>query len=217
MAEIRVVDDPPAEVAALLDATDGHLVLAGGSSPRRAYERCGGDWSRKTLWLGDDRCVGPEDERSNYRMIRGTLSHRVQTSIRRIEGELGPRDAADRYDEAIRAELGGAPVFDLVLLGMGPDCHVASLFPGKPAIEERERLAVGVPEAGMEPYVPRVTLTFPVLNSARRLVLMITGADKAEAVGRAFGPGATADPVVPASLLRDPVVLLDPAAAEHLG
>src|SRR3712207_3391973 len=173
--ELRVLDDPSAEVAALLDATDGHLVLTGGSSPRRTYERCGGDWSRKTVWFCDDRCVGPEDERSNYRMARGALLVRVDTTVRRIEGELGPQDAADRYDAAIREQVGEAPAFDLLLLGMGPDTHVASLFPGKPAVQERGRLAVAVPEAGMEPYVPRVSMTLPVLNNARRLILLITG------------------------------------------
>ncbi len=215
-AELRVVDDPAGEVARLLDATDGHVVLTGGSSPRRTYERCGGDWTRKTVWFCDDRCVGPEDERSNYRMARGALLVRVETTVRRIEGELGPREAADRYDAAMRAELGDRPAFDLVLLGMGPDTHVASLFPGKPAIEERERLAAAVPEAGMEPYVPRVTMTLPVLNQARRLVLLITGEDKADAVARAFGEGTAPDPAIPASLLEHPVVYLDAAAAGRL-
>ena len=215
-ADLRVVDDPAGEVAALLDATDGHVVLTGGSTPRRTYERCDGDWSRKTVWFCDDRCVGPEDERSNYRMARGALLVRVETTVRRIEGELGPREAADRYDAAIRAELGDAPEFDLLLLGMGPDTHVASLFPGKPAVRERERLAVAVPDAGMEPYVPRVTMTLPVLNGARRLVVLVTGADKAEAVARAFGENAQPDPEVPASLLENPVVYLDAAAAGRL-
>jgi 6-phosphogluconolactonase len=217
VAEIRVVDDPAGEVAALLDATDGHVVLAGGSSPRRAYERCDGDWSRKTVWFGDERCVGPEHEWSNYRMARGALLHRVEPAgAHRIEGELGAREASDRYDALIRERVGEAPAFDLVLLGLGPDAHVASLFPGKPALEERERRAVGVPEAGMEPYVPRVTLTLPVLNAARQLVLLITGAEKAAAVSQAFGSRARPDPAVPASMLRDPVVYLDAAAAERV-
>jgi 6-phosphogluconolactonase len=217
VAEIRVLDDPAGEVAALLDATDGHVVLAGGSSPRRAYERCGGDWSRKTVWFGDERCVGPEHEWSNYRMARGALLHRVPTAgNHRIQGELGARDAADRYDGLIREHLGDAPAFDLVLLGLGPDAHVASLFPGKPALDERERLAVAVLEAGMEPHVPRVTLTLPVLNAARRLVLLVTGAEKAAAVARAFGAGVRPDPAVPASMLRHPVLYMDAAAAEQL-
>ncbi len=215
-AEIRVVDDPAGEVAALLDAAEGHIVLAGGSSPRRAYERCGGDWSAKTVWFGDERCVGPEHEWSNYRMVRGALLHRIRTTTRRIEGELGAVEAADRYDAAIREALGDDPAFDLVLLGMGPDTHVASLFPGKPAVTERTRVAAGVPEAGMEPYVPRVTLTYRALDAARRVVLLITGQDKAQAVERAFGPDATRDPAVPASLLRDPIVLLDAAAAARI-
>ena len=84
--------------------------------------------------------------------------------------------------------MGADPRWDLLLLGMGPDGHVASLFPGKPEVEERSRLVVGVPLAGMEPQVPRISLTLPAINSAREAVLLVTGEDKAETVARAFGP-----------------------------
>ena len=107
----------------------------------------------------------------------------------------------------------GSPRFDLVLLGIGPDGHLASLFPDQASLSERSRLVVGVPEAGLEPYVPRVTLTFPALANARQVVFLATGESKAEAVAAAFGPEAKADPHIPSSLLpplaREVKVLLD--------
>jgi 6-phosphogluconolactonase len=112
----------------------------------------------------------------------------------------------------------GMPELDLVLLGLGPDGHCASLFPGQPTLEERERLVVGVEQAGMEPLVPRVSLTLPVINAARHVVFLVTGEDKAEAVARAFegDPGAH----TPASLVQPAsgtlTVLVDAAAASGL-
>jgi len=118
----------------------------------------------------------------------------------------------------LRELLGNHPRLDLSLLGLGPDAHTASLFPGKPALHEHHRLAVGVPEAGMDPRVARVTLTFPVLNMAREVVFLASGEDKADAVRRAFGdpPDASA----PAAHVRPGAgtltVILDPAAARGL-
>ena len=112
----------------------------------------------------------------------------------------------------------GIPRFDLLLLGLGPDGHCASLFPGQPALEERERLAVGVAQAGLAPWVPRVTLTLPVLNAARQVVFLVTGADKAAAVERAFS--GEPDRRIPASLVAPTsgtlTVLLDRSAAQRL-
>ena len=110
------------------------------------------------------------------------------------------------------------PVLDLVLLGLGPDAHTASLFPRDPALDETDRLAVGVDNPGMAPLVPRVTMTLPVLSAAREVVFLIAGEDKAEAVRRAFA--GVADPDAPASLVRPEdgslTVLLDPPAAAEL-
>ena len=226
--DLRVVEDPAAEVAGLLTeaARAGQdVVLTGGSTPGRAYElaaEAGEDWSGATVWWGDERCVAPDDERSNYKLARDTLLARLPEGRRpaavRMEGERGPQAGADAYEAAMRERLGERPRFDLVLLGLGPDSHCASLFPGKPEPEMVDRLVVGVPEAGLEPFVPRVSLTLPALNAARLVVFMVTGASKAEAVVRAFGDPP--DPVSPAARVRpdagELLVLCDAAAAGGL-
>jgi 6-phosphogluconolactonase len=146
------------------------------------------------------------------------LSRVAPRSIHRIHGELGHIEAADAYEHNLR--VAGPPEFDLMLLGLGPDGHLASLFPGQDTLSERSRLAVGVPEAGLEPFVPRVSMTLPMLASSKRIVFLVSGASKAAAVAAAFGPGAQPDPNVPASLLPPLVgevtVLLDPPAASEV-
>jgi len=224
MTEIRVVEDPAAEVADLLveSARAGHhIVLTGGSTPGRAYERAAArdeDWSEATIWFGDERCVPPDDERSNYGMAAAALLDRIPAdrapAVLRMQGEAGPHAGAEAYEAVLRERLGSSPRFDLLLLGLGDDGHMASLFPARPGVDERERLVVGVADAGLPPYVPRISLTVPVINAARRIVFLIAGAGKAPAVARAFGAETT--PAVPASLARDPLVILDPAAASEL-
>ncbi len=224
MTDISVVQDPAAVVADLLvqAAVAGqHIVLTGGSTPADAYRRAaaaGADWSAATVWFGDERCVPPDDERSNFGMAAAALLDRLPTGTRprvvRMEGEAGPEAGAAAYEERLRGELGDRPRFDLLLLGLGDDGHMASLFPGKPQAGETERLVTGVPEAGLAPFVPRISLTVPVINAARRVVFLVSGAGKASAVARAFGDGS--DPAVPASLVVDPVVILDAAAASEL-
>jgi 6-phosphogluconolactonase len=172
-----------------------------------------------TLWFGDERCVPPTDERSNYRMANEALLSRIAAhSIHRIQGELGHVEAADAYDHDLR--VAGPPEFDLMLLGLGPDGHLASLFPGQDTLSERSRLAVGVPEAGLEPFVSRVSMTLPMLASSKRIVFLVSGESKAGAVAAAFGPEAHPDQKVPASMLPplagDVTVLLDPAAASEV-
>ena len=196
MTDTLVLEDPAGEAVDRLAAAAGageQIVLTGGSTARLAYERLAArdvDWSRCTLWFSDERCVPPDDERSNYGMARDALFDRLPgeaPDVRRIPGELGPDAGAAAYETELRAAFGeGIPRFDLVLLGLGPDGHCASLFPGDPALEERERLAVGVARAGLAPLVPRVTLTLPVLNAARQVLFLVTGADKAAAAARAF-------------------------------
>jgi 6-phosphogluconolactonase len=140
-------------------------------------------------------------------------------TVKRIRGELGPEAAAAEYEEELRAA--GPPRFDLLLLGLGPDGHTASLFPDQESLAERERLVVGVDVPGLEPIVSRVTMTLPTLASAKRIVFLVTGAEKADAVAVAFGPNAKPDPHVPASLLpplsEAITVLLDEEAAAGVG
>jgi 6-phosphogluconolactonase len=219
MTEPRLhrLDDPAGTVAELLAAQareGGAIVLTGGSSPAPAYRQAAAlapDWSRASVWWSDERCVPPEDERSNYRLAKENLLDLLERKpeVNRIRGELQPADAAGEYN----MKLDGV-VLDLLLLGLGSDGHVASLFPGSPQLLERKR-RVTSGEAGLEPFVDRVTMTLPELLSARRIVFLVTGDDKAEAVARAFREPVTED--VPASLLRTgdaPIdVYLDPAAA----
>ncbi len=216
--DLHVSDDPAAAVADLIAeqaALGGSIVLTGGSTPARAYELAAAqveDWSRVELWWGDERCVPPDDERSNYRLARATLLDKLRTqpgTVHRIRGEAEPAEAAAELDDA----LAGVEL-DLLLLGLGPDGHMASLFPGTPQLEVSDRRATFGP-AGLDPFVERITFTLPTIQAAKRIVFLITGAEKAEAVARAFGGPITPD--VPASLARlAPVpveVFLDPAAA----
>jgi 6-phosphogluconolactonase len=207
----EVLDDPAAAVAELLLATTGHVVLTGGSSPKRAYELAArGDWSGKTVWFGDERCVPPDHEWSNYRMADEALLSRLDP-----RPEVFRMEDADSYEALVRERLGDEPAWDLLLLGLGPDSHCASLFPGKPEVEITDRLVVDVPEAGMEPQVPRITLTLPAINAARHVVFLVTGSSKREAVRRAFGEDP--DPTSPAAHVRprsgQMTVYLDPAAS----
>ena len=216
-ADIRVLDDPAQEAAQLLAAASGQVALTGGSTPKAAYELAAElrqDWSGVDFWFTDDRCVPPDHEHSNFGMADRALLSRVDgATVHRMRGELGPDEGAAAYE----AELDefGLDVLDLTLLGMGPDAHICSLFPGDAALAERERRVVGVETPGMAPLVSRITLTLPVVNSSGQIVFLVTGEDKAEAVRRVFaGPP---DPDAPGSLVEGNVMaLLDPAAAARL-
>jgi 6-phosphogluconolactonase len=191
--------------------------VAGGSTPRRAYELAAElepDWSGAELWWGDERCVPHDDSRSNYRLVREALLERVAAQPRAhpVETDRPPEAAAEAYDSA----LAGVEL-DLALLGLGPDGHTASLFPHAPALAEEARRAVAA-EPGLEPWVPRVTMTVPLLCSAKLVLFLAVGDEKAEAAARAFG--GPPSPAVPASLIRSSagrtVFILDHAAADHL-
>ena len=130
-----------------------------------------------------------------------------------MKGELGPQDGAADYERELAAE--GPDAFDLMLVGLGPDAHICSLFPGDAALGERERRAVGVETPGMAPLVSRITLTLPVVNATRQIVFLVTGEGKADALARAFS--GRPDPRAPGSLVdADVIVLLDEAAAARL-
>jgi 6-phosphogluconolactonase len=219
--ELRIAASPAeaareaAELLAVRARLGGHIAVSGGSTPRPAYElaaRLAPDWSRVEVWWADERCVPPDDERSNYRLARESLLDRLdrKPSIEhRVRGELAPEEAADAYE----LELRGV-VFDLALLGIGPDGHTASLFPNDPALDELERRAVAVPR----PDVDRVTATISQLNASTTVVFLVTGAEKADAAERSFA--APPDPATPAGLVRSAsgttVALLDRAAAARL-
>lgn len=220
-----VVAEEPEQVASIvaeeLDqaARAGRAIaLTGGRSPGRAYQLAAErepDWGKASLWWGDERCVPQDDDRSNFKLARKDLLDRLEVQprdVHRIRGELGAEAAAAEYDGLLQnVRLG------LVLLGLGPDGHAASLFPNAPTLEERERRAVAA-EAGLEPLVERVTMTVPVLSSAPLVLFIVTGAEKAEAAERAFAlaPG----PETPASLIRSSSgttrVVADRAAASML-
>lgn len=223
--ELTVCADPEEVASVVADqlvasARDGaSIVLTGGTSVGRAYELAAErerDWSVASLWWGDERCVPPEDERSNFRLARETLLDRLEAGpreVQRIRGELGPEEAAGEYDDLLRS----VSKLDLILLGIGPDGHTASLFPNQPALEERDRRAIPN-EATLEPFVDRVTMTVPVLASAPLVLFVVSGESKADAVGRAFGEPPS--PETPSSLIRSAegrtVVVADEAAAARL-
>jgi len=227
------------------------IALAGGSSPRPVYAALATpplwgaiDWLRVHVYFGDERAVPPDDPESNYRMARETLLSRVpvpHTQVHRMEAEREDRDAAaDDYDRILPAAL------DVLLLGMGPDGHTASLFPGSPALLERTRRVV--PVLGPKPPLRRLTITPPVIESAREIAVIATGVDKASMITRALegktsllerlvaageltqdeadsperrnnilrAIGPDAITEVPASLARRGVWFLDPPAASRL-
>ena len=194
---IEVVDDPArrcAERLATQARAGGSIVLTGGSTPRRAYEIAAElepDWSRVDVWWGDERCVPPDDERSNFGMAKEALLDRLAVAPRSVHGMASVEQYA--------LELADVETFDLVLLGLGPDGHVASLFPNFPTLDVTDRDVVGS-QAGHEPFVDRITLTLPRLADTRELLFLVTGADKAEAVLRAFRDAPSA--AAPGSLVR---------------
>jgi 6-phosphogluconolactonase len=166
------------------------LVLSGGSTPKSVYALLARDhagqaarWDQVQVFFGDERLVPADHPESNYRMAQEAWLGKEAfppDRVHRVRTELGPRAAARDYEEQIRQvfELpAGLPRFDLVLLGMGPDGHTASLFPGNPTLAEREALvATTVAE---KPPPERITLTFPVLNAAAEILFLVAGADKA--------------------------------------
>ena len=182
------------------------VALAGGSTPASAYEllaaghRDALDWGRVHFFFGDERGVPPDHEDSNYRMAEGALlSHVRPGSVHRMRGELPPAEAAALYDGELREFFGGAPVFDLVMLGIGEDGHTASLFPRTPALDVKDRFAVENPVEKLG--TTRITLTVPAINASRHAVFLVGGEGKAEALKEILE--GNADPRdYPAKLVR---------------
>jgi 6-phosphogluconolactonase len=164
------------------------VLLAGGETPRRTYELLAEEplrnrvpWEQLHIFWGDERCVPPDDPRSNARMACRVLLDRVPVPARQIHpihGDRDPRQAADEYEALLRRFFAGAPPrFDLVLLGLGADGHTASLFPGSSVLKEWERWTSATRRPGEE--IDRVTLTVPIINQAELIVFLVAGADKA--------------------------------------
>jgi 6-phosphogluconolactonase len=205
-----------------------HIALSGGTTPGHAFELLAAsdcDWDGVEIWFADERCVSPEDEQSNFRLAAQTLLEPAAidpASVHRMQGELGPQEGAHRYalelTERLDAEPrgggapAGVPVLDAVVLGIGPDGHVASLFPGAATLDAgADAVCLGVSDSP-KPPPQRITLSLAVLRAARACILLATGASKADAVTAMLGEPT---PQVPASLLlRERLtVIVDDAAA----
>ena len=183
-------------ILARIAANRGRLAicLTGGSSPRQLYRllatagyRSWIPWDRVHWFIGDERFVPADDPLNNMGTARRIFldSHAPASNIHPIPTDTAnPEQAAHRYESELQSFYGAdrldatRPLFDVVLMGVGPDGHTASLFPNDPALEQTERWVVGVPRAHVEPFVARVTLTLPVLGSCREMLFEVSGSDK---------------------------------------
>jgi 6-phosphogluconolactonase len=182
------------------------IVLSGGSTPRATYQLLAGqdvDWSCAELFFSDERFVPPDHKDSNYCMVRESLLAGGKVNPRKllaIPTDGTPQSAADRYDEVLRQQYGagnlerGVPLFHLTLLGLGDDGHTASLLPGQPVLQERERWAAVVPEGRSE---PRITLTYPALESSALILFLVSGAAKRDALAQVRGGSLPAGALKP--------------------
>jgi 6-phosphogluconolactonase len=168
-----------------------NLSLSGGNTPKPVYAALAKrpiDWSRVVITFGDERCVPPNDDQSNFKMASETLLDHIEipeANVLRMRGEAAPEAAAREYEEALRSRAGdGIFRHDMILLGMGPDGHTASLFPGTPAVDERKRWVV-------ENYVPkfemwRLTFTYPLIDAARHVCFLVNSAGKDDVLAEVF-------------------------------
>lgn len=209
----RILDSRPAAT----------LAISGGNSPRPMFERFATTalaWDRVHLFWVDERAVPPDNAQSNFKLANDTWlapGNFPTANIHRIPAELNPQAAAEAYVQDIRAHFqlkdGEIPVFDVIHQGIGPDCHTASLFPGEPMIGNRDGIAAAVFAEKFKQW--RITLLPAVLTAARHTAMLVSGADKADALDAALE--APEDPIrFPAQLLRhapDVHWFVDPAAA----
>lgn len=198
------------------------LVLSGGSTPRALYTQLGAqsqiDWARIELFWGDERFVPYDDPESNFRMARETLLSNIAippANIHPMPIDGDPAETAHRYEVLLkniygRETLESRPLFDVVLLGLGSDGHTASLLPGEPVLEEREKWVAAVTHGRAE---PRITLTYPAIESSAAIAFLVTGADKAQTV-RAARAGDVRLPAARINPQGKVVWFLDSAAAD---
>jgi 6-phosphogluconolactonase len=240
--EIVVLADPSAVAHEAADrivglahesiSTEGRftIALSGGSTPRALYTLLASEeyrdwieWDRTLIFWSDERCVPPDDADSNYRLAHETLLSEVPIPsgrVHRVMGEADPEHAAMLYEQIIRREVpvrDSGPAFDLILLGMGPDGHTASLFPGTASLHEKHRLVVAnfVPKLNAH----RITFTAPLVNAAANVMFLVADGDKADAL-RAVLEGEFKPEVFPAQIVKPErgrlTWLVDRAAAMHL-
>jgi 6-phosphogluconolactonase len=232
----RIVVADPAALAAMaaqrlmvrIETNPGRVAicLTGGSSPKQLYQLLASEayarripWARAHWFIGDERFVPPSDPLNNMAMARGIFLDRLApiNNIHPIPTDVAtPDESARRYERELKSFHGAddldpaRPLFDFVLMGVGPDGHTASLFPGYPALAETKRWVTGVPEAHVEPFVPRVSLTLPALASCREMLFEVAGAEK-----RAILAKLSKDEGLPANRARaigETVLLVDKAA-----
>ena len=207
-------------VETMRDRGECRIALAGGRTPRPVYEQLAAArrvrWSAVQVFFGDERCVPPDDEQSNYRMARQSLLCHVpipEQNVHRIHGEIDPEEAAQRY--AVR--LGDTPL-DLVLLGMGDDGHTASLFPNTPALGETTARTVVTDSP--KPPPTRISLSLRTLGEARRVLFVVAGASKAERLAEVLAQVQSPSPTLPAAMVRSangsPEWFVDELAAARL-
>jgi 6-phosphogluconolactonase len=234
--ELREVADPAglyraaadliATTAAAAVAARGRftLALSGGSTPRALYQLLAAEyakrlpWESSQLYFGDERCVPPDNPDSNYAMAADALLSRIPgltERTARIEGEREPDDAAERYEAVLRNAFVDGPTFDVALLGIGPDGHAASLFPGSQALDERTKWVVNTEAPPTMKVHDRITLTYPMFASARTVLFLLAGADKREILQNVLASAGTPQSPYPASRItaREHVIYLVDRAA----
>lgn len=184
-----------------------HLALAGGTTPERCHQLLAplvSDWGHVHIWVSDERAVGPEDDDSNWKMVRESLLDHIRIpddNLHRVLGEEGADIAATGYDAEIRGVVPvgphGVPAFDLIMAGMGPDGHTLSLFPGHAELDITDVLVASLHDSP-KPPPDRITFTLPLVYACPRVMLLVAGAEKADALSRVLaGP----DKATPASML----------------
>lgn len=215
--EIVVLPDP---AAVTREATDRFVALArsaltaqgrftvalsGGSTPKLLYEQLATqpiEWEHVHVFWGDERCVPPDHPDSNYGMAQRALLAHINIpaqNVHRLRGELDPAQAAQQYEDELRAIFGTLPRFDLILLGLGADAHTASLFPGTPALHEQRRWVIAQYVDKLQ--AQRLTLTPPIINQAANVIFLIAGSDKAAAL-RSVWHGSPDPDHFPAQIVR---------------
>ncbi len=213
--------------AAIAENGSFHVALSGGNTPRAAYELLAGEpfrsslsWNNVFVYFGDERCVPPTDERSNFGMARAAFLDAIPVptaNVRRMSGEVDPGHAANEYSTILRTDLGQLPRFDLVLLGLGEDAHTASLFPGRELDRDQDSLVEAVYHESDATW--RLTITPKVINAAYRVVFAVEGASKAPALAAVY-EGSYDPRTYPAQIVRPTsgqlTWLVDEAAASLL-